>query len=196
MRFLWISAVKDLLRLRREPVTLLTWVGVPSLVAILLVVIFGRGEARPHGTLLIADEDRGIGAMLLAGAFSQGSLGDMITVEKVNQADGRRRMDKGDASALLIIPTGFTSALLEAKPATIALIASPAKRIVRGIVRELFSMLAEGPFYLGAVAGDQLRAFSFWSAPTEGGIDKISVGFNRVVGGLQKFLNPPLIQVQ
>jgi len=197
MRFLWISAVKDLLRLRREPVTLLTWVGVPSLIAILLVVIFGRGEARPHGTLLIADEDRGIGAMLLAGAFSQGSLGDMITVEKVNQADGRRRMDKGDASALLIIPKGFTNALLESKPATIALIRNPAQRILPGIIEELVSMLADGAFYLQAVAGDQLRAISSSNtAPTDAGIAEISVRFNRVVVGLQKYLNPPLIQVQ
>jgi ABC-type multidrug transport system permease subunit len=196
MRFLWISAVKDLLRLRREPVTLLTWVGVPSLIAILLVVIFGRGEARPHGTLLIADEDRGIGAMLLAGAFSQGSLGDMITVEKVNRADGRRRMDKGGASALLIIPKGFTDALLEAKPATIELIRNPSQRILPGIVEEMVSMLADGAFYLQAVAGDQLRAISSSSAPTDAGIAEISVRFNRVVQGLQKYLNPPLIQVQ
>src|SRR6266404_6072840 len=116
MRFLWISAIKDLLRLRREPITLLTWIGVPSLTAILLVVVFGSSEARPHGTLLIADEDRGIGAMLLAGAFSQGPLGDMITIERVNQQDGRVRMDKGDASALLIIPKDFTNALMESKP--------------------------------------------------------------------------------
>jgi len=196
MRFLWLCAVKDLRRLRREPVTLLTWIGVPSLVAILLVVIFGRGEARPHGTLLIADEDRGIGAMLLAGAFSQGSLGDMITVEKVNQADGRRRMDKGDASALLIIPKGFTDALLETKPATIELIRNPSQRILPGIIEEMVSMLADGAFYLQAVAGDQLRAMSSSRAPTDAGIAEISIRFNRVVVGLQKYLNPPLIQVQ
>jgi len=196
MRFLWISAVKDLLRLRREPVTLLTWIGVPSLVAILLVVIFGRGEARPHGTLLIADEDRGIGAMLLAGAFSQGPLGDMITVEKVNRADGRRRMDKGGASALLIIPKGFTDALLEMKPATIELIRNPSQRILPGIIEEMVSMLADGAFYLQAVAGDQLRTISSSSVPTDAGIAEISVRFNRVVQGLQKYLNPPLIQVQ
>src|SRR6267154_74555 len=182
MRFLWISAVKDLLRLRREPVTLLTWVGVPSLVAILLVVIFGRGEARPHGTLLIADEDRGIGAMLLAGAFSQGPLGTMITVEKVNREDGRRRIDKGGASVLLVIPQGFTNALLESKPASIQLVRNPAQRILPNIIEEMVSMLADGAFYLQAVAGDQLRAISNSRGPTDAGVAEVSVRFNRIAG--------------
>jgi len=196
MRFLWISAVKDLLRLRREPITLLTWIGVPSLIAILLVVIFGRGEARPHGILLIADEDRGIGAMLLAGAFSQGPLGDMITVEKVNREDGRRCMDKGGASALLIIPKDFTSALLESKPAAIQLVRNPAQRILPNIIEEMVSMLADGAFYLQAVAGDQLRAVSSSRGSTDAGVAEISVRFTRIARELQTSLNPPLIQVQ
>ncbi|HEY6391730.1 MAG TPA: ABC transporter permease [Bryobacteraceae bacterium] len=196
MRFLWLSAVKDLLRLRREPVTLLTWIGVPSLIAILLVVIFGRGEARPHGTLLIADEDRGIGAILLASAFSQGPLGNMITVEKVNRVDGRRRMDKGGASALLVIPKGFTNALFESKPVSIELVRNPAQRILPDIIEEMVSMLADGAFYLQAVAGDQLRAISSSQGPTDAGVAEISVRFNRIAGNLQKYLNPPLIQVR
>jgi ABC-type Na+ efflux pump permease subunit len=161
-----------------------------------LVVIFGRGEARPHGTLLIADEDRGIGAMLLAGAFSQGSLADMITVEKVNRDDGRRRMDKGDASALLVIPKGFTNALLESRPASIQLVRNPAQRILPDMIEEMVSMLADGGFYLQAVAGDQLRAMSSSRGPTDAGVAEISVRFNHVVEGLQKYLNPPLIQVK
>ena len=72
MRFVLISTVKDLRRIRRDPVTVLTWLGIPTFIAIILVVIFGRGDARPNGKLLIVDEDQGIGATLLAGAFSQG----------------------------------------------------------------------------------------------------------------------------
>ena len=30
MRFVWISALKDLRRLRREPVTMLTWLAIPD----------------------------------------------------------------------------------------------------------------------------------------------------------------------
>jgi len=76
MRFVLISAVKDLRRIRRDPVTLLTWLGIPLFIAVILVVIFGRGNAQPNGKLLIVNEDQGIGATLLTGAFSQGALAE------------------------------------------------------------------------------------------------------------------------
>jgi hypothetical protein len=40
----------------------------------------------------------------------------MIAVEKVQRDEGRRRIDKGNASALLTIPKGFTTALFENSP--------------------------------------------------------------------------------
>src|SRR5579863_7791258 len=98
MRFIFTSAVKDLRRMRRDPATLLTWLGIPTFIAVILVVIFGRGDARPNGKLLIVDEDAGFGTTLLAGAFSQGPLANMISIEKVARDEGRRRINKGDAS--------------------------------------------------------------------------------------------------
>ncbi len=52
MRFAWISALKDLRRLRREPVTLLTWIAIPSFLAVVITLVFGPRGAQPHGTLL------------------------------------------------------------------------------------------------------------------------------------------------
>lgn len=195
MRFIWNSAVKDLRRLRREPITLLTWLGIPTFVALILVVIFGRGETRPNGRLLIVDEDGGFGATMLASAFSQGPLGNMLTVEKVKREEGRRRIDKGDASALLIIPKDFTGALLESRPVKLELVRNPAQRILPDIIEEVLSMLTDGAFYVQAIAGDQLRAAATAKAPTDTEIAKISVRFNEVVIGLRKYLIPPLIQL-
>ena len=196
MRFLWISAVKDLRRLRRDPITVLTFLGIPTFVALILTVIFGRGETRPHGKLLIVDEDNGIGSTVLSGAFTQGALGDMITVEKLQRAEGRRRIDKGDASALLIIPKGFTAALLDAKPVKLELVRNPAQRILPEMIEETLSILTDGAFYLQAVAGDQLRAVSGSRSPTDAGVAHIAVQINRVVTGLQKYLSPPLIRLE
>jgi ABC-type multidrug transport system permease subunit len=195
MRFLFTSAIKDLRRIRRDPVMLLTWLGIPTLIALLLVVIFGRGDARPNGKLLIVDEDQGIGATLLAGAFSQGALGNMISVEKVERGEGRRRINQGDASALLVIPKNFTTALIEGKPAHLQLIRNPAQRILPEIIEEVLSMLTDGAFYLQIVAGPQLREASSITAPTDAGIAAISVKFNQDVIGLRKYLMPPLIQL-
>jgi ABC-2 type transport system permease protein len=196
MSFIFTSAVKDLRRLRRDPVTILTWLGIPTFIALILVVIFGRGDPRPNGKLLIVDEDQGIGATLLAGAFTQGPLGNMVSIEKVVRDEGRRRIDKGDASALLIIPKDFTTALLEGKRSNLQLVRNPAKHIVPDIIEEVLSMLADGAFYLQVVAGDQLRGISSQGAPGDAGIARISVQFNHVIGDVRKYLSPPLIQLE
>lgn len=195
MNFVFTSAIKDLRRIRRDPVTILTWLGIPTFIALILVVIFGSGDARPNGKLLIVDEDQGIGATLLAGAFTQGQLGNMVSIEKVDRAEGRRRIDKGNASALLIIPRNFTSALLEGKRASLQLIRNPAQRIVPEIIEEVLSMLVDGAFYLQIVAGDQLRAAASLSQPSDANIAAVSVRFNQVGIGLRKYLAPPLIQL-
>ena len=149
MRFVFTSAVKDLRRIRRDPVMLLTWLGIPTLIALLLVVIFGRGDANPNGKLLIVDEDRGIGATLLAGAFSQGALDEVVRVEKAERDDGRRRINKGDASALLVIPKNFTTALLEGKPAHLQLVRNPAQRILPGNHRRSALQMTDAAFSAG-----------------------------------------------
>jgi len=195
MRFVWISAVKDLRRLRREPITLLTWIGIPTFVALILVLIFGRGDPRPNGKLLVADEDGGFGAMLLTSAFTQGPLGNMITVEKVKREEGRRRMDKGNASALLIIPKDFTTALLESKPAKLELVRNPAQSILPDMIEETLSILTDGAFYLQTVAGPQIRALPRSAPPGDTRVADIAVQFNHLAEGLRKYVAPPLIQL-
>lgn len=148
MRFVWISALKDLRRLRREPVAVLTWLAIPSFISIILTLVFGPGGAQPHGTVLIADQDHSIGASMLTNAFGQGALGKMLTVEHVSEAEGRRRMDRGEASALIVIPKGFTASFVTSQPVTIDLIRNPAQRILPDIVEDsLGIMLARAASY-------------------------------------------------
>lgn len=153
MRFVLTSALKDLRRFRREPVTLLVWLAIPTFICVILTVIFGPGETRPHGTLLVADEDGGMAANALVGAFGQGALGKMLTVEKVNRNEGRRRMDKGAASALLIVPKGFTQDVFRAQPAKLELVRNPSQRILPAMIEETLSMFVEGAFYIQAAGG-------------------------------------------
>ncbi len=157
MRFLWISALKDLRRLRREPVTVVTWLAIPTFIAVILTLVFGPGGARPNGKLLVVDQDGGIGATLLTNVFSQGTLANMLTVEKVEKEEGRRRIDKGEASALLVIPGGFTNAFLGGPAVRVQLVRNPAQRIVPDIIEETLSMAADGAFYakMGSPPGQE-----------------------------------------
>jgi ABC-2 type transport system permease protein len=196
MRFIWKSAVKDLRRLRREPATLIIWLGVPTFIALILTLVFGRGAARPQGELLIVDEDRGIGASLVSGAFSQGSLAGMITVNKVDRAEGRRRIDQGKASALLIIPSGFSAAFFQNKPTKLELIRNPAQRILPEMIEETLSMTTDGAFYIQSNAGHSLSAIPRAGPLPAAGIAQNAASINQAFGHLQKYLAPPLIQVQ
>ena len=151
MRFVWISALKDLRRLRREPVALLTWLAIPTFVVVILTMVFGPGGTGPHGRLLIADEDHALGATLIANAFSQGALGRMLTVERVSQAEGRRRLARGEASALLVIPSGFSMSFMTGRPVTLDLIRNPAQRVLPDIIEEsLATMLDRAAAMQGA----------------------------------------------
>ena len=202
MRFAWLSAVKDLRRLWRDPVAPLVWIGIPLFTAVLLNVAFGgHAGPMPQGRLLVADEDGTLLSSLLTSAFSQGELAKMVVVEKVNRAEGRSRIDRGDASALLIIPQGFGQAVLASRPFQLKLITNPAQQILPRIVQESVSIMVEAAFYLQAIAGDQLRLFA--AGPPAGAatfpdqtIIATSLALNRIGAKLGTYLNPPLIALE
>jgi ABC-2 type transport system permease protein len=165
------------------------------------MAVFGGRTATPHGLLLVADEDGTFVSNLVPTAFAQGELGKMFLVEEVEQAAGRRRMARGEASALLVLPKGFSAAILRNERCRMTLVTNPSQRILPQIVEEIVSVLADGAFYLNAIAGDQLRIFS---EPPAGGattypdatIAGISTAMNRLAESLGKYINPPVIKLE
>jgi ABC-type multidrug transport system permease subunit len=197
MRFLWLSALKDLQRLRREPMSVITWIGIPVFLIVVMTLLFGRNSPRPRGLLLVADEDASVASRFLLGTFSQGTLADTITIEKTNAVEGRRRMDRGEASALLVIPKGFGDAFLRNQPAQLRLITNPSQTIMPEIIEQSLSMMTDGAFYLQALAGDQMRAL----AGSRGGLRDQStiaalLAARRIGDSLGKYLNPPRIDFE
>ena len=190
MRLAWVCAVKDLRRLRRDPAQVLVWIGIPAFVAAMMMFVFSGGEVTPKGLLLVADEDESFVSSFLSGAFGQGALGDMITVEKVTLAEGRRRIDRGQGSALLHIPKGFGDAALAGTPTQLHLVTNPSQNILPEIITETVSVLAEGAFYAQVVAGDQLRTIGRGRAPSDLQVANIAVGINRVVTSVSGYLDP------
>ncbi len=201
MRAVWLSAWKDLLRLRRDPGALALWVGIPLFVVVLMWVLFGRSGAAPRGRLLVADEDGSLVSRLAASVFGQGPLGEMLVVERTARAEGERRMRRGEASALLVIPKGFGRALLRGEPCRLTLIKNPAQRILPGIIEETLAMMVEGAFYLQAMWGEELRELA--QGPPEGAttfpdatVAELSVRMNRIGAGLGGWLDPPRIRLK
>jgi ABC-type multidrug transport system permease subunit len=196
MGFLLASVTKDLRRLRRDPLALATSLGIPLVLVTLITLVFSGGQATPQGRLLVADEDKSLLSQALTAAFSREPLAKMLVMETIGREEGRRRMDCGDASALLIVPKGFQDAFLQNQPVQLQLLTNPAQEILPKIVEETLSIVVDGGFYVQKVAAVPLRSLvTTGLAPNDETVARASVAFNRISQGLAKYVNPPLIDL-
>ena len=148
MRFIWISALKDLRRRLRDPVALAVWVLMPMLVTLIVTLVFGDSDVKPRGTLLVLDRDGSFISGMFSTLFNRQELKQTVTVEKARDlATARARIDAGKVSALLIIPEHFGSAVLGGRPARLTLLTNPSQRIMPGIIREVLSMAVDASVY-------------------------------------------------
>mgnify|MGYP001823421921 CR=1 FL=1 len=138
MRFAFESARKDLARWFQDKSSFLIWLGIPFLIGGLLTSMMDGGDGgKPQGTLFIADLDDGLLSGLVAGAFGQGELGELIVVETVSVEEGTERIENGEGSGFLIIPEGFTDAFINDEPVTLTLKTNPSQTILPGIIRDI-----------------------------------------------------------
>jgi ABC-type multidrug transport system permease subunit len=198
MRFVLGSALKDLRRIRRDPLGLAVWIGIPVIIGLMLTALFGRGSGpAPHGRLLVADEDRTVVSEFLAGAFERGQMAKMITVERVDKAEGRSRLDRGDGSALLIIPKGFAEAYLRNQRFEVSLVTNPAQQILPEMIAETLSIVMDLGFYVQLLAGDQLRAFSGdLGSLSDLALFKTITTLRQRFDNLRAYLDPPVIKLK
>lgn len=195
MLFLLAAVTKDFRRLRRDPLALASWLGIPLVLVILITLVFSGGQAAPQGRLLVADEDKTFLSQALTAAFSREPLSKMLVMETTGRDEGRRRMDRGDASALLIIPKGFQNAFLQNQPVQLQLVTNPAQEILPKIVEETLSIVVDGGFYVQKVAAVPLRSFATGKAPDDETVAQASIAFNQMGRSLAKYINPPLIDL-
>jgi ABC-type multidrug transport system permease subunit len=196
MPFLLAAIKKDLRRLGRDPLALAISFGIPLVIVTLVTLVFGGGQAAPQGRLLVADEDGTLLSQALKSAFSREPLSKMLVLETTGREEGRRRMDRGDASALLIVPKGFQEAFLQNQPAQLQLVTNPAQEILPNIVEETLSIVVDGGFYLQRQAAIPLRAIAAEKTPSDDTVARVSVTLNRLGRSLTKYLNPPLIDLE
>ncbi len=196
MRFVWAAALKDLRILRREPFSVATWVGIPLCIGILIQLIFGGGDVRPHGVLLVADQDRTVASRLLTNAFSSEGLGKMITVEPVDEAPGHRRIDRGDGSALLVIPNGLQDAFLNNRPYELKLFTNAGERILPSMIEQSLRTMVDGAYYLQRGAASELRPFSGNRVPSDAELALGAVAVRRLAEEINRYVSPPLIGIE
>jgi ABC-type Na+ efflux pump permease subunit len=166
--------------------------------------LLNSGGGKPRGRLLVADHDGTFLSRSVASAFAQKPLSEFFDVESVDEAEGRARMDAGDASALVVLPKGFAKGILEDEPTRIELVRNPAQRILPAITEEILGIFSEAVFYAQRVAGDRLREqFRRIAEASNGGRNPwteefaadFGVEIRRSVERLSKYLSPMVLEV-
>lgn len=200
MRFALIAARKDLRRRLADPAALVVWIGIPMAITGLMGLVAGGGDQTvPKAHVLVVDQDDSTLSNLLAGAGG-GPLGNYLDIERVALDEGRRRIDAGDATALLILPAGFQTAVVEERPAELTLVTNPAQRILPGIVEEGLEIVVEGVFYFQRLFGEPLRRIAAGASgpgfPTNDDVAAISTDINQRITGLGGVLFPPVLSVE
>lgn len=202
MGFVWNAAVKDLRRQLRDPLALLLWLGMPLLIgALISLLISGTQNAPPRPHLLVSDEDGGYVGDLLVRAFAAGRAKTFLEAEEIKTSEGRERIGRGEASALLIIPPGFRSAVLRDQPTKLVLLTNPAQRILPQMVKEALEMVVDLDFYAHRLAGPEVH--EILDELASGGqrfedqdVSKVSESINQTVERVRTYLFPPVIELE
>ncbi len=158
MTFVVASFRKDLSRWWQDRMAFLLWLSIPFLIGGLITsMVDGGNGAMPTGVLLIHDQDDTVLSGLVAGAYSQGNLGELISVEQVSLEEGSERIENGEASGFLIVPQGFMAAFLDEEPVTLTLKTNPAQTILPGIIEDVTEVLLDLGFYAQALFGPEIQ---------------------------------------
>lgn len=196
-RAVFAAARRDWIRRWRDPFALALWLGIPLVIGGLMVLAMGgRGGSQPRARVLVALHDDGWLAGLLMQALSSERAG-VIDAERVEEDAGRERLERGEASALLIVPQGFTAAVWNEWPITLELVTNPSQRILPGIVQESLALLSEASFYAHRVFGAELRGVLGASVSgDELEIARTAVAMGRGMERTAKYVFPPAIELR
>jgi len=159
MSFVVASFRKDLSRWWQDRLAILLWLSIPFLIGGLITSMIDGGDgAMPTGVLLIHDQDESLLSGLVTGAYSQGNLGELISVEQVSLEEGSERIENGEASGFLIVPRGFMAAFLDEEPVTLTLKTNPAQTILPGIIEDVTEILLDVGFYAQELFGPEIQS--------------------------------------
>jgi ABC-type multidrug transport system permease subunit len=202
LRFLFASAWKDLRRRLADPLALGIWIGLPLLLGVLISLANGSGDAVPTARVMLVNEDDSDVSEMIVGALTSGGRSEQVVIEfeEVDRATGEERIGDGDATALLILPSGFADGLLEDQPVTLTLITNPAETILPDIVVEGLEIVREGAFYAQRVLGEPLRTIAAGPGPGQdffesAAVATLAVQINDRIVAASRLLDPPIIEL-
>ncbi|HNP64331.1 MAG TPA: ABC transporter permease, partial [Woeseiaceae bacterium] len=199
MRFVIATFKKDISRWRQDRIAFLIWLGIPIMIGgLITAMVDGDNNGGPMGTLLIADLDDSLVSGLVATAFGQDDLADLVGTQSVTVEEGQALIEAGDASGFLIIPEGFQDALLNDTHVKLTLKTNPSQTILPGIIEDIVGVLLDAGFYLQSAFGPEIVQIIDSSESTQPSgivVSGIAVAIQEKVERLGPMLSPPLLDL-
>lgn len=191
---------RDLLRYVRNPVRTAMLFAIPLVLAAIFAVVFGGGGSNQiQLKVLLWDEDGSLLTRALERVGDSEQAAGRLDVVPVGE-DGLVRMERGEASALLHIPPGFTQALIDASPTTLELVKNPAERYLPQVVEEGVFLAATGLSEAARLFHDELQTLQGVSGleggPSDSGVAALSIAINHKMQAIAPLLLPPLVTLE
>ena len=191
---------RDLLRYWRNPTRTALLFAVPLVMAAVFALAFGGGAGDQITIkVLLFDEDDSLLSMLLEGAGESSQTGQNLEVVPVGE-EGFEMMERGEASALIHLPQGFTTDFLDGTPTTIGVVKNPSERFLPKVVDEgarigALALSEASRVFRAELAqmGDFAREDRF---PADLAVAALSAGVNNKFRGLERFLFPPVVALE
>ena len=198
MKFLLLSARKDLMRRFADPLALLMWIGLPAMLGTLISLFAGNDGATPTARILLVNQDDSAIGHLLGAALGASGADAFLSVEEVGLQTGQERIGDGDGTALLIVPAGFGDALLNDRPTELTLIVNPAAPTLSAIVIEGLEIIGEAAFYGQRMLGEPIREIAAGPGPDLDFFDSAAIAdlaaeINDRLRAAGNLLNPPIL---
>lgn len=192
---------KDFKRKWKNPVVILGFLLIPVIFTIIFGIVFGSSEEQtlPQVPVLAVDKDKSFLSQFFLTALNQGELKKLVSLKVVEEEEGRSLMDKGKASALLMIPENFTEDVWNNRSAEILLLKNPAEQFLPQIAEEivdtaslLFSALLSVFNNEVSLIRDVIEKGEF----SDRDVSYLSVQIKNRIDGIAKFVFPPVISLK
>ena len=148
---------------------------------------------------MAVDNDKSFLSEFFLSALTQGELNKLVDLKKVKEEEGRKLIDRGKASALLIIPENFGAHIWEARSVEILLLKNPSEQFLPQIAEEISDIASLLFSSLFSVFSDELttiRGLTNKDEYPDKEISSISIQIKNRIEGISKFVFPPVISLK
>ena len=213
MKTAWRIMLKDLRRRWRAPLAPLIMLAFPFIFSGLIALAFGTGGhgSAPRFKVALVDEDGGLVSQFVRGAFGQKQVSQFLDVTQTDLPQAMRLIERNRTGGAIVIPKGFSQAVLERRPCQLRVIRNPASAIGAAAVEETAAFLAlllEGATGVMAEPLARIRAMAqgpstpgpdepgLSGAPPDASIAEIAVMVNHRMRSIGRFVYPPAIYLR